>query len=146
MDGGQPGISDFSIANPAEGGFDAKKLASAIAFARDEAETPWPRDLSQGIADAGIHEPPPWNEILGPTKPRGGPNGIILRHGMILGSWGDIHRADMTFSVAKSYLALLAGLAVADGLIKDLDDAVRGYGLDDGFDSRRTAASPGATC
>ena len=28
----------------------------------------------------------------------------------------------MTFSVAKSFLALLAGLAVGDGLIKDLDD------------------------
>jgi Beta-lactamase len=140
MDGRQPGIPDFSIANPADGGFDAKKLAAAIAFARDEAETPWPRDLSKGIADAGISEPPPWNEILGPTKPRGGPNGIILRHGLILGSWGDIHRPDMTFSVAKSYLALLAGLAVEDGLIKDLDDPVRDYALDDGFESAQNRA------
>ena len=135
MDGREPGIPDFTIANPAEDRFDAGKLADAIAFARDEAETPWPRDLSKGIADAEINEPPPWNEILGPTKPRGGPNGIILRYGRVLGSWGDIHRPDMTFSVAKSYLSLLMGLALEDGLIKSIDDRVRDYALDDGFES-----------
>jgi CubicO group peptidase (beta-lactamase class C family) len=35
----------------------------------------------------------------------------------------------MTFSVAKSFLSLLAGLAVGDGLIKSLDDKVAGYCL-----------------
>jgi CubicO group peptidase (beta-lactamase class C family) len=41
----------------------------------------------------------------------------------------------MTFSVAKSYLALLAGLALGDGLIKSLDDKAGDYALDDGFKS-----------
>ena len=35
--------------------------------------------------------------------------------------------ADMTFSVAKSYLALLAGLALGDGLIRSLDDKAGDY-------------------
>ena len=26
-------------------------------------------------------EPPPWNETLGPVRPRGGPNGLVLRSG-----------------------------------------------------------------
>jgi CubicO group peptidase (beta-lactamase class C family) len=41
----------------------------------------------------------------------------------------------MTFSVAKSYLAGLAGLAVARGLIRDVDAPVRDSALDDAFES-----------
>jgi CubicO group peptidase (beta-lactamase class C family) len=135
MHGHEPDLRGFSMAEPASEGFDAARLERAIAFARDEAETPWGRALSRGIAEAEINEPPPWNDILGPTRPRGGPNGIILRHGKVVGRWGDIHRVDMTFSVTKSYLSLLAGLAVADGLIRSIDDPMREYALDDGFDS-----------
>ncbi|MEQ1611720.1 MAG: serine hydrolase, partial [Hyphomicrobiaceae bacterium] len=50
--------------------------------------------------------------------------GLILKAGRIVGEWGDTRRCDMTFSVAKSYLAILAGLAVADGLIGDIDEPV----------------------
>ena len=135
MDSHGPELPGFTIADPETHGVDAAKLADAVAFARDEAETPWPRDLSKGLAASGQNEPPPWNEIIGPTKPRTGPNGVILRDGALLAGWGDVQRADMTFSVAKSYLSILAGLAVSDGLIKSIDDPVRGYGLDDGYDA-----------
>ena len=128
-------ITDFQIAAPDQCGFDTDKLADAVNYARRDAETPWPRDLSKGLAASGNIEPPPWNEIIGPTKARTGPNGLIARNGKIVAQWGDLQRADMTFSIAKSYLAILAGLAVADGLIKDIDDRVSGYGLDDGFES-----------
>jgi CubicO group peptidase (beta-lactamase class C family) len=128
------------MADSAADGFDAAALAEAVAFARDEAETAWPRDLSKGLAASGSTEPPPWNEILGPTRPRTGPNGIILRYGRVLGSWGDIEHVDMIFSVAKSYLALLAGLAVEDGLIRSLDDPVRDYCPDGGFDAPQNRA------
>src|SRR5206468_4861932 len=60
--------------------------------------------------------------LLGPVRPRGGPNGLILRGGFVVAEWGDTHSADMTFSVAKSYLAALAGLALTRGLIKDIDE------------------------
>ena len=93
-------------------------------------ETPWPRDLRAHL-DAGFFEPPPHNEILGPIRPRGAPNGLILRAGSQVARWGDTRQVDFTFSVAKSYLSLLAGIAVADGLIADLDEPV-GRTVDDG--------------
>ncbi len=101
------------------------RLAGAVAFIEAH-ETPWPRALSKEAALPGLTdmEPAPWNEIIGPVKDRGGPAGIILRGGRPVARWGDTDRADMTFSVAKSYLAVLAGVAVADGLIGDLDAPV----------------------
>lgn len=54
-------------------GFDPGRLEAAIAFAEAH-ETNWPRDLDEAGATPGMTqiEPPPWNEILGPLKPRGG--------------------------------------------------------------------------
>jgi CubicO group peptidase (beta-lactamase class C family) len=95
-------------------------------------ETPWPRDLRAHL-EAGFFEPPPHNEILGPIRPRGGPNGLILRGGSTLACWGDTRQVDFTFSAAKSYLSLLAGVAVADGLIADLDEPVGRTVHDGGF-------------
>jgi CubicO group peptidase (beta-lactamase class C family) len=40
----------------------------------------------------------------------------------------------MTFSISKSYLATVAGLALDDGLIRSLDDPIREYVDDGGFD------------
>ncbi|MCU0889365.1 MAG: serine hydrolase, partial [Rubritepida sp.] len=88
-------------------------LAEAAAFAAAH-ETPWPRDLRAHL-DAGFFEPPPDNAVIGPTAPRGGPAGVVFHRGRRVAEWGDTTRADMTFSVAKSYLALLAGLAWQDG-------------------------------
>ena len=78
--------------------------------------------------EAGFFEGPPDNAILGPVAPRGAPNGLVLRRGRLVAQWGDTRQVDMTFSVAKSYLAILAGLAVGDGLIPDLDAPVRDTG------------------
>jgi CubicO group peptidase (beta-lactamase class C family) len=60
-------------------------------------------------------------------KDRGKPAGVILRNGFIVAQWGDLHRVDMTFSVAKSYLSTVAGLAVDEGLIRSVDDRVQRY-------------------
>jgi CubicO group peptidase (beta-lactamase class C family) len=67
---------------------------------------------------------PPHNRLLGPVFARGGAAGVIAIDGEVQCQWGDIHRADMTFSVTKSYLAMVAGIAVADGLIPDIDQPV----------------------
>lgn len=116
------------------------RLAAAVAFAL-EAETKWPRELDRGLnSDALSQEPPPWNEVLGKTKARGGPSGLIRQHGQSLATWGDPTRVDMTFSVTKSFLALLAGIALGDGLIRSLDDRVGEYALDDGFESEQNRA------
>jgi CubicO group peptidase (beta-lactamase class C family) len=48
--------------------------------------------------------------------------------------WGDVDRVDMTFSVTKSYLASIAGLAIDDHLIRNIDDPVNKYVWDDKFE------------
>ena len=63
----------------------------------------------------------PYHKIIGPTKKRGGPAGVILKNGYIIGKWGDVNRVDMTFSVTKSYLSTIAGIAYDKGLILNLD-------------------------
>ena len=102
-------------------------------------ETPWPRDLRAHL-EAGFFEPPPHNELLGPIRPRGGPNGLILRGSSPVAHWGDTRQVDFTFSVAKSYLGLLAGIAVADGLIAELDEPVGRTVDDGGFDGPHNGA------
>jgi CubicO group peptidase (beta-lactamase class C family) len=103
-------------------GLDRARLEAATSLAA-EREVKWSRDLAAHLA-TGHFEKPPWNEIIGPTRPRGGPNGLVLRGGAIVAEWGDTSRVDMTFSVAKSYLSLIAGLAFDRGMIADLDEPV----------------------
>jgi CubicO group peptidase (beta-lactamase class C family) len=114
---------------PEAAGFDAAKLQEAVAFALAN-ETKWQRDVRTQL-ETGTFEPPPDNFLFGPVANRSGPNGLILRGGKLVARWGDTRAVDMTFSVAKSYLSILAGLAVADGLIRDLDEPV-GRTVDDG--------------
>ncbi len=110
---------------PADAGFDPARLKQAVTFAETR-ESPWPRDLEKAGDVPGLSqfEKPPWNEALGPFKPRGGPAGLVLKGGRIAAEWGDLKRVDMTFSIAKSYLAILTGLAVGDGRIDSIDDPV----------------------
>ena len=124
----EPGETD-----PHGAGFSSPRLAEAVAFAENH-EIGWSRNIDDQLGK-GEFEPPPWNEVLGPTKPRGGPAAVILRRGRLAAAWGDVMRADMTFSVAKSYLAVLAGLAVKDGLIGDVHQPVAETALDDHFTS-----------
>lgn len=131
-----PSRDQWDSRDPADLGLDAARLADAIAYHRAH-ETTWRRDF---ITDSGRYigvadEPPAPGDVLGPVEPRGGPNGVVIRHGAIAAEWGDTARVDMTFSIAKSYLAIAAGLALDRGLIRDLDEPVHAYRLDDGFDS-----------
>src|SRR5262249_32942031 len=86
-----------------------RELRAAASWAAEN-EIPWSRDLSVEIPRQ-FEEQPPWNEVLGPVRPRGGPNGLILRGGKVAAEWGNTSQIDQTFSVAKSYLSILTGLA-----------------------------------
>jgi CubicO group peptidase (beta-lactamase class C family) len=107
----------------------------AVQFATDH-ETPWDREVDGAW---GVHpdDPPLWNRLLGPVHGRGPVSGVITRDGRPLTSWGEPDRADLTFSIAKTYLALLAGVAHDRGLMPDVDEPVRvrvrvpGIGFDD---------------
>lgn len=124
--------------SPAAAGFDPIKLAAAVDFAAAH-ETPWPRDL-RAYLEEGHFEKPPDNEVIGPLRPRGPPNGIVLRYDAVVAEWGDPLQVDFTFSVAKSYLSLLAGIAWADGLMPDLDEPIGRRVHDGGFDGPHNGA------
>ena len=105
-------------------------------------EIAWPRDPRQDPAHFGIHhqDPAPWNRLRGPLHARGPVSGLILRHGSEIARWGEPNRSDQTFSVAKTYLALLAGVAQWQGLLPDLDRPVRAQLPGIGFDDPHNAA------
>ena len=97
-------------------------LQEAIQFI-EKCETPWSRDASPPW---GIHEvdPPPYNRLYGPVHGRGPVSGVIFHKHVMLAEWGQPHKADLTFSVAKTYLALLAGIAFDQGLLPDVHEPV----------------------
>jgi len=111
-------------------------LQDAIDYARAH-EVPWPRDPAADPARWGVHhdDPPPYNRLRGPVHARGPVSGVVWQHGREIAAWGEADRADLTFSVAKSYLALLAGVAHGRGLLPDVHEPVveRVPGI--GFDS-----------
>ena len=133
-----PHPAAWTPATPGETGCDPAALVAAASHAAEH-ETPWSRDLAQMVS-GDFEERPPWNETLGPVRPRGGPNGLVLHRGQTVAEWGETARADMTFSVAKSYLSILAGLAWDRGLIRDPRDEVRLTVDDGGFDPPHNAA------
>ena len=111
-------------------------LAEAIAFAQAH-ETPWARDPQAEPLRFGVHldDPPPYNRLYGPLHPRGGVSGVVWQHGREIAAFGEPARADQTFSVAKTYLALLAGVAQLRGLLPDVDAAIVKALPGIGFDS-----------
>ena len=96
-----------------------EQFNEAVTFAQSH-EIPWPRDPTTELAHWGIYhdDPPPFNRLRGPVHPRGGVSGVIRVHGEEVAAWGEPDRADQTFSVAKTYLALLAGIAHSRGLLE----------------------------
>lgn len=120
-------------------------LNEAARFAQAH-EVTWPRDPESkpaaGQTPWGVHhdDPPPFNRLRGPVHARGPQSGVVWRHGKEIGAWGEPARADLTFSVAKSYLALLAGVAQGQGLLPDEDEPVSarlpGIGFDDSEHNR----------
>ena len=107
-------------------GMDSAKLKEALAFAKTQ-DSGW--DFARDQV-----------QRFGPTlgfipKSRAQANGIIIRHGYIVGEFGDINATDPVYSMAKSINSIVAGVAVTQGKIKNLDDPVRNSIKDGGYDS-----------
>jgi CubicO group peptidase (beta-lactamase class C family) len=120
-----PPRGDWRKQAPATVGLDKAKLDEAIAFAVAH-ENPDTKDLAVAIPKQFISEAP-YNTLIGPTQPRAGSNGVIIRHGVVAAEWGDTARADMTFSVTKTFLSTVVGLAFDRGVIRDVHDRVAAY-------------------
>ena len=115
---------------PEEFSINEERLNDAVSFALDN-EYSGSKDLRIAILNGFQREP--FHKILGPTEKRGGPAGMILKNGYAIAKWGDLKKVDMTFSVTKSYLSTVAGLAVDDQLITSPDDFVKNYVWDNSF-------------
>jgi CubicO group peptidase (beta-lactamase class C family) len=125
-----PPRGEWQKKSPAELGMDAAKLQQAIDYAQANPST-WDFERDQ-VRTFGV--------VLGPLpKHRAGTNGIILRHGYIVAEFGDTKAVDPVYSVAKSLLSTVCGLAVDRGLIKDVNDPVANYIHDGGYDSPHNA-------
>jgi CubicO group peptidase (beta-lactamase class C family) len=126
-----PPAGQWARKAPAEVGMDAAKLNAALEFAKAR-ETNWPRDFSTQEKIFG--------SLLGPIpKARATTNAVIIRNGYVVGEFGDVNAADPTYSVAKSMLATVAGIAVRDGLIRNLDASVGLQIKDGGYDGPQNA-------
>jgi CubicO group peptidase (beta-lactamase class C family) len=123
--------SNWQSKKPAELQMNQSIIDSAVRFAlSNEVKI----DYDMRIANIKSYTNEPGYRILGPMKQRGKPAGMIIKNGYIVAQWGDLNRVDMTFSVTKSYLSTIAGLAVDNRMIRSVDDKVKEYVWDEKFD------------
>lgn len=120
-----PPRGDWAARDAASLGFDQTRLDAAVAYAVAN-ENPNDKDLEKDIPRTFRREAP-YNALIGPAMPRGGSSGLIIRRGFIAAEWGDTRRPDMTFSVTKTFLSTVVGVAHDRGVIRSVDDRVAGY-------------------
>jgi CubicO group peptidase (beta-lactamase class C family) len=107
-------------------GVDPARLERAV---RDQADRPVPGAehmesyLATAVSDVSHRE------VVGPLLNGGGASGVVLRRGALIASWGDPARTEMAFSATKSVLALVAGVAFDDGLLRLDEPACRSVSL-----------------
>jgi CubicO group peptidase (beta-lactamase class C family) len=125
-----PPRGEWQTRSPASQGVDSAKLQVAIDYALAHGST-WDFERDQ-VRTFG----PP----LGPLpRARASTNGVILRHGYVIARFGDTRANDPVYSIAKSFLSTVAGIAVQRGLIRNVDDRVADYVHDGGYDSPHNA-------
>ncbi len=115
---------------------DTGALERAIEYARLHATPPERVAYDYANQDPWPGDPPEYAGALGPFPDRRtDQNGLVVHRGDVLAEWGDTTAVDHCFSVAKSFLSLVAGLAIDRGLIDDVTDRVGATVSDGGFDS-----------
>lgn len=126
-----PPAGTWAKKTPAELGLDPAKLQEAVTFAQSR-ESNREMDFSDQERIFG--------SLLGsvPTI-RARTNGVVIYKGYAVAEFGDTTWVDPTYSVAKSMLATVAGIAVRDGAIPSLDEPVGTLVKDGGYDSPHNA-------
>ncbi len=121
------GHNNWKRLTPKEAGMDSALLNKAVEFSKMN-ETSIPPQAELAIQQWRAGNEDTHRTIIGPVKDHdGGVNGIIIRNGCIVAEWGDIQRVDMSYSVTKSFITAVTGLAVDKGLISDVHDPVHLY-------------------
>jgi CubicO group peptidase (beta-lactamase class C family) len=123
-----PPAGQWARKAPAEVGMDAARLNDAVEFMKShETESPR-RDFSdQEIVNGSL--------LASMPTERAGSNGVVIRRGYLVAAWGDTDRPDPTYSVAKSMLSTITGIALDRGLIRSVDDPVGSLVKDGGYAS-----------
>lgn len=125
-----PPSGEWARKAPAELGIDAQALANAVQFAQSH-ETKRALDFSDQEATFGarLGSMPTW---------RAHTNGLVIYKGYVVAEFGDTSFVDPTYSVAKSILATVAGVAVRDGRLL-VDEPVAKRVNDGGYASARNS-------
>src|SRR5687767_11533914 len=122
-----PPAGAWAKKSPAELGLDPVKLQEAIDYAKSR-ESNREMDFSDQERIFGT--------LLGSVPNiRAKTNGVVIYKGYVVAEFGDSTWVDPTYSVAKSMLATVLGVAVRDGLITNLDEPVNVKVKDGGYDS-----------
>jgi CubicO group peptidase (beta-lactamase class C family) len=126
-----PPAANWAHKSPAALGMDPTRLLDAIKYAQAH-ETERERDFSDQQKTFG--------QPLGslPTR-RAATNGVVIYKGYVVAEFGDTHFVDPTYSVAKSMLSTVAGIALRDGRIASLDEPVGKSVRDGGYASEHNA-------
>ncbi|MBA2378438.1 MAG: serine hydrolase [Blastocatellia bacterium] len=119
-----PPRGEWQRKTPAEVKMNGQAVKAAVDFAIAN-ESNSPRSLE--LAHYQTFGREPFGEAVGHFKERGAATGIIIRNGYIVAEWGDLNRADMTFSVTKSFVSAAVGLALDRKLIRNLNDRASDY-------------------
>ena len=123
-----PPAGEWARKTPAEVGMDAAKLNDAMDFMKSH-------ETSRRPATSRTRKRQHGKLLASMPTERAGTNGLIIRHGYIVAEFGDTLRPDPTYSVAKSMLSTVAGIALDRGLIPGVDDPVANLIKDGGYDS-----------
>ena len=109
---------------PADFGLNNILIEQAITIAK-AAESKNPRNMELNHYQSFGKEP--FGEAIGPFAERGNQTGLIIYKGYIIASWGEPQRCDMAHSITKSFLSVVTGVAVDQGLINSVSDTVAKY-------------------
>ena len=122
-----PPAGEWARKTPAEVGMDAAKL-NAVEFMKTH-------ETIRRSAISPIRKST-WASCWRRCPPSGAAAaGLIIQAGYIVAEFGDPLRPDPTYSVAKSMLATIAGIALERGLITSLDSPVGDLVKDGGYDT-----------
>jgi CubicO group peptidase (beta-lactamase class C family) len=127
-----PPAGEWARKAPAELGMDPALLDAAVAYAKSH-ETERAIDFSDQERTFGA--------LLGsmPSR-RAHTNGLVIYKGFVVAEFGDTGFVDPTYSVAKSMLSTVAGVALRDGKIASVAEPVGKLVRDGGYDAPHNAA------
>lgn len=116
-----PDPGNWTVKKPEDVGMMSDKVNEAIEFHKQR-ESKNPKNLEAAHYQGFGREP--FGEGIGPFAERGPATGMIIRNGYIIAQWGEPSRVDMTFSVTKSFLSSVVGVAYDEKLIPSINDTL----------------------